>query len=153
MSSHLLGWGSSLATHEWCILDLSASNLGSTAAQQRGCGVERGQLVAMWPHRVNHWLQLPQYHQEDLGLVSRSMLSRSRYPHPLWSPSLAFTPSAPTIHYWPQVPFPLESGPLSPHLHSQKCLNTNPVTIPIRLPKTHLLPMQTCCPLGSSSDP
>ena len=41
------GWGgvggTILATHGWCILDLSASSLGSTGAQQRGCGTERGQ--------------------------------------------------------------------------------------------------------------
>lgn len=41
-------WGSVMATHECCILDLSASSLGSTGARPRGCGAEQVQSRAAW---------------------------------------------------------------------------------------------------------
>lgn len=72
MSSLLWGWGSILSTHGWCILDLSASSLGSTGAWQRSCGAERGQPAGSLAPRVDHclWLRcgrLPQPHQAGLA--------------------------------------------------------------------------------------
>lgn len=159
MSSLLLGWGLVLATHQWCILDPSVSSLGSTGAQQRGCGAERSKLEGGWKggilvSKVDHclWLRcgrLPQPHQAGLA-KSHSPLSPT--------PSLSFSGLSIIcpIHHPP--------GCSQASLPSAPCLSTSSTIASPAPPRTHpspesdshknyLLSMQTCCPLGSSSDP
>lgn len=95
------GWGLVLATHEWCTLDLSASSLGSTGAQQRSCGAERGQPGG--------------------GLVSKVLdclwLRYGRLPGPSQA-GLAASRSPTDPNPFPLLPWPFQPVLSTPHIPS-----------------------------------
>lgn len=90
--------GCILATHGWCILDHSASSLGSSGAQQRGCGAERGQPGGSLAPQVDHCL--PETWDAASAPSGRpGPGSQPPCPRPLPALPLAIPPSAPPTHH------------------------------------------------------
>lgn len=155
-----MGVGPFLATHGWCILDLSASSLGSTGAQQRGCGAERGQQRGGGGEqpgsRVGHCLWL-RYGRCCLSPIRQAWPRVTAPVSPIPVPGL----SAICPDYLPPSRLslnPLWFSPMMSFLTSSSPPKLQHQFSPPRPPtsdrhKTHLLATQTCSPLGSSSDP
>lgn len=97
--------GSVLATHGWCILDLSASSLDSTGAQQRSCGVERGQ---------RGWLAGEGGGEAGWGMGQPGSIGGSLSLAEIWEGTSA-PPGRPSQESQPSVPNPFPLLPWTSH--------------------------------------